>query len=257
MPPSADTLCVCVPACVSACGCVSCCATGCSHRNANADVDRADPLLILPQLFRPTDFFVGAEIRFHHSPYQRFEVLDVDTSGSGLITAALKDGVVQSSEPEVSAVDLLLARIAWRLDGRVSSVVKTLEGYDWRVRGGVDADVAFAVFRKLGVSADVVTDEELHMALGHFARPKDGLIQYRELLTRLLDTPVPLLQPRVLFKVCGDLGVVATSCLLLLWLLLACSPVTVLRRVCMCVCVFLCVFPPTSAGCPHPAPYCS
>ena len=66
---------------------------------------------------------------------------------------------------------------------------------------------------------DVVTDEELRMALGHFARPKDGLIQYRELLTRLLDTPVPLLQPRVLFKVCGDLGVVAVaSCRLLLWL---------------------------------------
>ena len=86
-------------------------------------------MLLLPQLFRPTDLYEGAVLRFHHCPDQRFEVLRVDNSASGL-----SDEMVDE-KPTVTELDMLLARVAWRLDGRVASVVKTLEGYDWRVQG--------------------------------------------------------------------------------------------------------------------------
>lgn len=191
-------------------------------------MDRNDPMLLLPQLFKPTDMYEGAVLRFHHCPDQKFEVLKVDNSGSGL-----SDEMVDET-PTVTELDMLLARIAWRLDGRVASVVKTLEGYDWRVQGeqqpgpptlwssvgtegrgaladgvgvllrcagAVDADVAFAVFRQLRVTQDVVSDEELRNVLAAFKRPKDGFVEYKRLLTALVNTPVPLLKAELLFKV--------------------------------------------------------
>ena len=67
--------------------------------------------------------------------------------------------------------------------------------------GAVDADVAFAVFRQLRVTQDVVSDEELRTVLAAFKRPKDGFVEYKRLLTALINTPVPLLKAELLFKV--------------------------------------------------------
>jgi len=179
-----------------------------SHRNADADVDRTDPTLSKPQKFLPTDFRVGARLRFHHCPDQVWEVLAVDTSTSGLDADSLLDGVVQATAPAVSTTDMLAARVAWRLDGRVASVMKTMEGYDWRVRGGVDVEVAVAVLRKLGVTLDVLRDPELTALCRHFTvdapgHKAHGLVSYTRLRAALLTTPITLLRPRTLFGAAG------------------------------------------------------